>query len=56
MNMNRPYFTAICFSLLFTSPLLELHATHVHYRGSDLVDVFLLLGRETQHVEGLLFV
>lgn len=42
-------------SLLLATPLLELHATHVHDSGGDLVDVVLLLLGEAQHIEGLLF-
>uniref|UniRef100_A0A2M4DMR2 Uncharacterized protein n=1 Tax=Anopheles darlingi TaxID=43151 RepID=A0A2M4DMR2_ANODA len=42
------------FSLLFATLLLELHATHVHDSGSDLVDVVLLLLSETQNVEGFI--
>jgi hypothetical protein len=34
--------------------LLELHATHVHDGGGDLVDVILLFLGETQNVEGIL--
>lgn len=48
------YFSAIGFSLFFTTPLLEFHATHVHDGRGDLVDVILLFLGEAQHVEGLL--
>jgi len=48
------YLCSICLSLLFSASLLELHATHMHHRGSDLVHVILLFLRETQHIEGLL--
>lgn len=44
----------VSLSLLLATPLLELHATHVHDSGGDLVDVVLLLLGETQDVEGLL--
>lgn len=44
----------VSLSLLLTTPLLELHATHVHDSGGDLVDVVLLLLGEAQHVKGLL--
>lgn len=45
---------AVSFSLFLTTPLLELHATHVHYSGGDLVYVVLLFLGETKDVEGLL--
>lgn len=48
------YLSAIGLSLFFTTPLLEFHATHVHYGRGDLVDIILLLLGEAQHVEGLL--
>jgi hypothetical protein len=48
------FFGAVSFSLFFATPLLELHATHVHDRGGDLVDIVLLILSETQDVEGLL--
>lgn len=61
LDRNRPkkrflnsYFCAVSFSLFFATPLLELHATHVHNGGGDLVDVVLLLLGEAQDVEGLL--
>lgn len=41
-------------SLLLSTPLLELHSSHVHDGGCDLVNVFLLLLGETQDVKGLL--
>jgi membrane protein CcdC involved in cytochrome C biogenesis len=53
-NLDKFYLGTVTFSLLFTTSLFELHATHVHYRGSDSVDVVLLLLGETQNVEGLL--
>lgn len=46
--------SAIGLGLFLTTPLLELHATHVHDGRGDLVDVILLLLSEAQHVEGLL--
>jgi hypothetical protein len=48
-------FDTVSFGLFFATPLLELHATHVHDGGGDLVDVVLLILSETQDVEGLLF-
>ncbi|OAD59362.1 hypothetical protein WN48_09193 [Eufriesea mexicana] len=42
------------FSLFFATPLFELHATHMHDSGGDLVDVILFLLSEAQYVEGLL--
>lgn len=48
------YVSAISLSLLLTTPLLELHATHMHDGGSDLVDVGLVLSAESQDVERLL--
>ena len=48
------YDHAVSFSLLFATSLLELHATHVHDGGGDLVDVILLFLGETQNVEGIL--
>lgn len=45
---------AFSLSLLLTTTLLELHATHVHNSGGDLVHVELLLVGEAQDVEGLL--
>lgn len=48
------YLCAISFSLFFATPLLELHASHVHDGGCDLVDVILLFLGETQNVESLL--
>jgi hypothetical protein len=44
----------ISLSLLLATSLFELHGTHVHDSGSDLVDVVLLLLCETQDIEGLL--
>lgn len=46
----------ILFSLLLATTLLELHATHVHDSGGDLVDILLLLLGEAQDVEGLLYI
>lgn len=48
------YSSAIGFSLFFTTPLLELHGTHVHYRGSNFVDVIFFFLCEAQDIEGLL--
>lgn len=45
---------AVGLSLLLTTPLLELHASHVHDGRGDLVHVVLLLLGETEDVEGLL--
>jgi len=50
----RNYLSAISFSLFLSTPLLELHATHVHDGGCDLVNVVLLFLCETQNIEGLL--
>ena len=47
---------AISFSLLFATPLLELHFTHVHDSGGDLVGVLFVFQREAQDVEGGLVV
>lgn len=47
---------AVGLSLLLATTLLELHATHVHDGGGDLVHVVLLLAGEAQNVEGLLHV
>jgi hypothetical protein len=49
-------FCAIGFSLFLATSLFELHGTHVHDSGGDLVDVVLLLLCEAQDIEGLLFV
>lgn len=46
---------AVGFSLFFTTPLFELHATHVHDAGSDLVDVVLFFLGETEYIESLLY-
>lgn len=48
------FLSAIGFGLFFSTSLLEFHSTHVHYGGSNFVDVILLLLGETQDVEGLL--
>lgn len=48
------YLNTVSLGLFLTTPLLELHASHVHDRGGDFVDVVLLLLGETQDVEGLL--
>lgn len=50
----RMYLFAVSLGLFFATPLLELHGTHVHDRGGDLVDVVLLFLGEAQYVEGLL--
>ncbi len=47
---------AISFSLLFATPLLELHFTHVHDSGGDLVAVLFVFFGEAQDVEGGLVV
>lgn len=47
---------AVLLSLLLATTLLELHATHVHDSGGDLVHILLLLLGEAQDVEGLLLV
>lgn len=53
--INRAsYLSAVSLGLFLTTPLLELHAAHVHYSRGDLVDVILLLLGEAQHIEGLL--
>lgn len=54
IRRTNKYLCAIGLGLLLSTPLLELHTTHVHHSGGDLVDVVLLLLGETQHVEGLL--
>lgn len=46
---------AVLLSLLLATTLLELHATHVHDSGGDLVHILLLLLGEAQNVEGLLY-
>jgi len=48
------YNCAIGFSLLFSSPLLELHGTQVHDGGYNAEDVVLLLLAEAQNVKGFL--
>lgn len=48
------FFDTVGFSLFFTTPLLELHATHVHDSGRDSVHVLFLFQGETQNIEGLL--
>jgi hypothetical protein len=48
-------FSTIGFSLFFATSLFELHGTHVHGGGSDLVDVVLFFLSETQDIEGLLY-
>lgn len=45
----------ILFSLLLATTLLELHATHMHDSGGDLVHILLLLLGEAQDVESLLY-
>lgn len=55
MEIEKIYLCAVSFSLFFTTPLFEFHATHVHDRGGDLVDVVLLLLGEAQDIEGFLF-
>lgn len=48
------YLGTVGLSLFLATPLLELHTTHVHDSGGDLVYVVLLFLGETQNVEGLL--
>lgn len=48
-------FGAVGLSLFFATTLLELHATHVHDSGGDLVHITLLLSGEAQDIEGLLY-
>jgi hypothetical protein len=47
-------FGTVSLSLFLATSLFELHSTHVHDSGGDLVDVVLLLLCETQDIEGLL--
>jgi hypothetical protein len=49
------YLHTVGLSLFLSTSLLELHATHVHYSGSDLVDIVFLFLSKTQYVEGLLY-
>jgi len=49
------YLRTVGLSLFLSTSLLELHGTHVHHRGSDLVDIVFLFLSETQYVEGLLY-
>lgn len=53
--LTDTYVSTIGLSLFLATPLLELHTTHVHDSGGDLVYVVLLLLGETQDVEGLLY-
>ena len=46
--------SAVGLSLFLSAPLLELHATHVHDGGSDLIDVVLVLFGEAQDIERFL--
>lgn len=48
------YLSSIGFGLLLTPPLLELHLSHVHDGGGDLVHVLHLCFAEAQNVEGFL--
>lgn len=48
------HLSTIRLSLLFTTSLLELHSSHVHDGGSDLVHVLFLFLGETKDVESLL--
>lgn len=52
--LNFNHLCSISFSLFFTTSLFEFHATHVHDRGSDFVDIVLLLLGETEDIEGFL--
>lgn len=47
--------SAVGLSLLLATPLLELHTTHVHDSGGDLVHVVLLFLGEAQDVESFLY-
>jgi len=49
------YLHTVGLSLFLSTSLLELHAIHLHNRGSDLVDIVFLFLSETQYVEGLLY-
>jgi hypothetical protein len=49
------YLHAISLSLLLSTSLFELHATHVHHSGGDFVYVILFFLSETQYIEGLLY-
>jgi hypothetical protein len=49
------YLHTVGLSLFLSTSLLELHATHVHHSGNDLVDIVFLFLSETQYVEGLLY-
>lgn len=49
------YLSSISFSLFFTTPLFELHTTHVHDSGGDAIDVILFILGEAQHIEGFLY-
>ena len=51
--MSRTFDT-VGLGLLLARSLLELHVAHVHDAGAELVEVQLLLFRETHDVEGFL--
>lgn len=51
---EQNYLGTVWFCLLLAAPLLELHFTHVHDTGSNLVHVLYLLLSEAQNVEGVL--
>jgi len=48
------FLRTVCLSLLLSTSLFELHATHMHYSGNNLVDIVFLFLSETQYVEGLI--
>lgn len=55
MYTDNTDLSTVGLSLFLATPLLELHATHVHDSGGDLVYVVLLLLGETKDVHGLLY-
>lgn len=48
------YLSSVGFGLLLTTPLLELHLSHVHDGGGDLVHVLHLCFAEAQNVKSVL--
>ena len=50
----KAYLSAVRFSLLLTTLLLELHVTHVHNSGCDLVNIITLFISEVQDAERVL--
>ena len=56
LSLPSRYLCSVGFSLFLATPLLELHATHVHHSGGDFVNVVLFFLGETEHIEGFLFV